>query len=533
MCRVWLNWMGSRPAAGIMHKLPRCMQNTRPIWFLHILYSVALLCLLAPRLYAQEDAPADSTAFTLDGYVLGPGEDPAAKIDKNLFLKTVVSRSSCYEGESIVAEYYLYTRLSIDARVGRRTGFDGFSTIELPPTIPAGSHVYRWHGGRVFKVYALRRVQLTPLRTGALQLATARVEALVTFFRKSAQAEPEDESTFLPGNRVTRAVQLSQEPQTIAVRPLPSAGRPDQSITPVGSFTLAARHQRQQQGGALQYLEVTITGAGQWAQVQCPFIDWPAGLKPVETVVADQLDSQHVPVSGSRTYRIAFESLQPGSFSIPPMSLVFFDPEAGQYKTARSEAVTLSVRAANAASGTTPDAAAASPAVATDPAMLFTRWAPALFAVLALLLAVSWWLLSRRRPSTPAAPAANAAWDQPDSSVVRKTRRMHAGSGTMLNQESAHTENAIPEAAMLARQYRQVILDNLEQMLGGRSHPRDPLYLRLRQYPLPENQIHRIVAFLEWCDRYAQQEMGATETDAEALSQECYAILRMLRQAGG
>lgn len=127
--------------------------------------------------------PPNEHGFTYDAFVLDSKEDAQEKINRNLLLKTKLSKNTCYEGETIVAEYLLYSRVNLSAELDKRPGFEGFSSIDLPAENPNSEFQYSKENGKVYKLYTLRRVQLTALRSGELKLAPMSISGTVSFLR--------------------------------------------------------------------------------------------------------------------------------------------------------------------------------------------------------------------------------------------------------------------------------------------------------------------------------------------------------------
>ncbi|HSR38981.1 MAG TPA: hypothetical protein VLL95_08705, partial [Phnomibacter sp.] len=388
--------------------------------------AIVLLAMLVDSPGSAQDTTADSADFRMDGYVLGPQENAAEKIRQNLFLKTVASRQSCYEGEAFEVEYLLYTRLSLDARVGRKTGFEGFASIEMPTSAANGQPSYQWHNGKVYKVYAIRKVQLTPLQNGMLSAGTLSLDATITFLKKGPHQTDYDIDPYLPGNRSVHNIVLESPTVMINVKALPPSNNPNESGL-VGQFKIEARlDSAPVVAGKLGHLLIAIQGQGQWSKVQCPPIQWPQSFQAYEPSVTEQLDSQHVPVAGQRIYRIPFETNKAGTVNIPGCSISFFNPLTQSYEKAVAAPFTISVASAGSAPkeetySTNNDG--------SDFTFAFTRWAPWFFATAAVVLLVVLLraaVLSKSRSRTTA-PLEN--WDQPDAGIGHFSRRLDADSG--------------------------------------------------------------------------------------------------------
>jgi hypothetical protein len=462
---------------------------------------------------------ADSADFRMDGYVLGPNENAADKIRQNLFLKTITSRQSCYEGEAFEVEYLLYTRLSLDARVGRKTGFEGFASIEMPTAVAGGKAMYRWHEGKVFKVYAIRRVQLTPLQSGTLSVGTLSLDATITFLKKGANQTDNDIDPYLPGNRSVHNITLESPRVDITAKPLPAANNANEN-SPVGLFKMEVRVDTTPvEAGKLNHLIITIEGQGQWSKVQCPEIQWPQGFQAYEPVMTEQLDSQHVPVAGQRIYSIPFETNAAKMVRLPAAMLSFFNPATGSYETAVTTPLSIEVKpAGTAVTKETIDANS------NDYTFAFTRWAPWFFAAAALILLI---VLLRsaalsRRKST--ATFATENWDQPDTGIGNRSRRLDAGSGQYKSMDQPSSQD---EIRSMAKQYHQSVVDLLQERLAKNSHKEDPLFLQLLQQGVPENQSRSILQFLDRCQALMNNQ--PLDEDPESLSAAFYQVLRLIR----
>ena len=77
------------------------------------------------------DFPPEPAVHRFDDYILKKGENVNDKVQKNLFVKLDVSKTSCFVGEPITASYKLYTRLRSETNITSAPSFNGFSVSEL------------------------------------------------------------------------------------------------------------------------------------------------------------------------------------------------------------------------------------------------------------------------------------------------------------------------------------------------------------------------------------------------------------------
>lgn len=99
----------------------------------------------------------------LEAYLLRKGEKVDDKLRGNLFVRLRLSRTVCYVGEPIVAEYDLYTRVNSESRVVKRPSFNGFSVFDMAPQ-ESGAVLRETYNGKVYDVYPLRKVTMYPLQ---------------------------------------------------------------------------------------------------------------------------------------------------------------------------------------------------------------------------------------------------------------------------------------------------------------------------------------------------------------------------------
>lgn len=285
------------------------------------------------------------------GY-LRPGEDPYEKIRKNLFIKVMLDKRSCYPGEPVVATFKLYSRLQSLSDIIKNPGFYGFAVQDM---INIDDHVMNTEkvNGKLFYVHTVRKVQLYPLQEGVYTVDAMEVKNRVEFSRSMVNRKTEqeiiegvfedDDPEPLPGIEVFET-HISTPPLAVTVRPLPARNRPMGFNDATGRFRIEAQLEkkalsRNEEG----YLVVTIKGKGNFHQVSAPPVDWPDGIEAFEPTVSDTLDKSAVPLEGKRTYRFPFVISQPGDYFLPGVSFSFFDPDSNKYNSETSAPLKLTV----------------------------------------------------------------------------------------------------------------------------------------------------------------------------------------------
>jgi BatD DUF11 like domain len=289
-----------------------------------------------------------------DGYHLKPGEDPYEKIKKNLFLKVLVDRTTCFIGQPIVATFKLYSRLESNSELIKNPGFYGFGVYDMINLEDNDKNNERINGNN-FDVHTIRKVQLYPLQSGmftidAMELANKIKFSKTVVNKKTEQQVAEDmlgnnaaDENDNGGDAEIFETNLRTEPVAIKVKPLPAAST-DTFNGAVGNFEITASIEKDNLAKNEEgFLIVTVSGRGNFTQLAAPVVLWPAGVEGFDPVVLDTIDKMQVPLAGKRIFRYGFTCSQPGNYNIPAITFTFFNTENGKYNTIKTKSVSAIV----------------------------------------------------------------------------------------------------------------------------------------------------------------------------------------------
>jgi BatD DUF11 like domain len=285
--------------------------------------------------------------------ILRKGENAAEKVNKNIFIKLELDKTSCYVGEPIVATYKLYTRLKSESNLVKNPSFNGFSVIDLqmPDNV---SYKREKINGREYNVYVIRKAQLYPLQAGSLELEPAEIENNVTFIKEEyanrQQALMDDvfrefaEATIPAEGIENHKVTLQSKPASVTVKPLPDASVPASFKGAVGNFAIEAMLEKNNfttdDAGKLM---VVVNGEGNLQLVNAPDIQWPQGFEGFEPSTTDDFVKITVPVSGRKIITYSFTIEQAGNYTLPAIKFSYFDPKQGRYKTDSTKPIAFTV----------------------------------------------------------------------------------------------------------------------------------------------------------------------------------------------
>ncbi|MDI9365937.1 MAG: BatD family protein [Flavobacterium sp.] len=283
---------------------------------------------LSGNVYAQDN-------ITDIPYLLKSEKDIASAIDKNLFIKVTVSKEKCFVGEPILVTYKLYTRLQSESKLLKQPDFRGCSVIEMTtPNIEAEIEVI---GGKVFKTYIVRRVQLIPLQEGNITLGTATLDNKISFYKTLNEITHHKPS-------ITHTTTISNAAKVINANSLPANKEAANFTTSVGTFIISAK--------VLKYtdtandnnsLEIKIDGIGNFQNVTCPTINWPKHVDHFDVESTELLDKFSFPVSGKKLFTVPFICKQTGKIVIPPISFTYFDANKQAYATTSTDSICINV----------------------------------------------------------------------------------------------------------------------------------------------------------------------------------------------
>ena len=139
------------------------------------------------------------------------------------------------------------------------------------------------------------------------------------------------------------------ERRTLVVRPLPMANRPATFAGAIGSgfaIDVQASHTVVSVGDPIE-LTVRVRGDGPLEGIGLPSLSGPDALPPDQfSVPAGSLAGVIDKTDGGKRFTVVARVRSAEVREIPPIAFAYFDPAAGEYRTARSQPIALSVDAA-------------------------------------------------------------------------------------------------------------------------------------------------------------------------------------------
>ena len=269
--------------------------------------------------------------------------------EKSLFARASVSKSNPYQGEQILITYKIYTQVPISQfAIDKLPGNRGFWAEDLSD----GRKIKQYEetiGDRRYQVAEIRKGALFAQESGKLTIEPLDLNVLAMVQRQRRRTgsifDLFDDPFFSAQQAVERP--LSTRPLTVNVRPLPAA--PDGFTGGVGHFNVEGGLNlgKVKANEAVSY-HVTFSGTGNLMLITAPQPDFPSVFEVYDPQVNDNIKKGENGISGSRTYEWVLIPRSQGSYTIPRLKVVFFDPASGQYVTRYVEAQHVEVEKGDA-----------------------------------------------------------------------------------------------------------------------------------------------------------------------------------------
>jgi hypothetical protein len=297
-----------------------------------------------------------------------PSNQPAeeikapADLNKDVFIKVSVDKSSAYVGEQITTSYKLYTRLPMQMSISKLPSLNGFWTqdFELPKEMKPTEEIIN---GKKYQVFLLKKSALFPQQVGKLQLDPAEAKGLVRVVQKTKRANPFADDPFFSqfgslfmgdpffDNDLFSGMAYKDIPVTIASAPVsinikevPNTKKPVTYTGAVGKFQFDVQLDKLScsTDDALK-LKLLIRGSGNLKLIEAPVFDLPKGLEKYDPIVIDSITGRTTTIEGFKQFEYALLPTSPGDYEIVPIAFSYFNPATQQYESIVSQPIHLHV----------------------------------------------------------------------------------------------------------------------------------------------------------------------------------------------
>lgn len=239
-----------------------------------------------------------------------------------------ISRRELYVGESLMLEYVLRSRVSVQSiEPDTSPSFTGFVAEELKVEPGATQRDVRDAQGAVWREWTVMRRRLTAAKEGTLEIGALPFQ--VTVERRSRDFF----GMAFPG-QMQRASAIA-EALTVKVNPLPTEGRPPDFSGAVGRFKLTTSLAPDRvEAGEAANLEITVSGEGALAGATQPEVPVPPDVDAFDV-------TERAGGTSKRTWVMPLVPRREGRIEFAGIGFAYFDPAAGKYVRAEAPPLVL------------------------------------------------------------------------------------------------------------------------------------------------------------------------------------------------
>ncbi|RME16076.1 MAG: protein BatD [Bdellovibrio sp.] len=252
-----------------------------------------------------------------------------SELKQSFFIRLEVDKNKVYEGEQLVANWYLYTRgqiLEIDTL--KYPSLNGFwkEDIEIASRLNFKQAVVN---GILYRKALLASYALFPMKSGKLVIDSYKARCRVM-------------SSLGIGFGRPRYYTKASKPMKITVLPLPKEGRPDDFSGAVGQFQMGVKVEtKEPQVDQPLVIKVKFAGRGNAKLIDLPPIDWPKSFEPYDVKKESQF---HKDGTSFKLFEVLLIPREAGEFRVPSLHASFFNPQKKKYYTLTSQPLTIKVK---------------------------------------------------------------------------------------------------------------------------------------------------------------------------------------------
>lgn len=294
---------------------------------------------IPPLTVTVDGKPHQTKPITVSVTSRPPTQSADSSREKEVWVTSELSEMTPFVGQQIAYTFRLHNAVQINDAKFQPPEFTGFSAKEIENRKSFRKLV----NGREHLVTEVYFV-LTPLKQGPLTIDPAVLHAGIVRENRRRSRSPFD-NFFNRGIVEPRILQT--EPVKISVRPLPPLPPPQNFSGLVGRFDLKAEMESADlKVGDSATLTITIQGEGNIMDAQPPELELPSAFKnyadnPEESINLDRLGTK-----GKKVFRTALVPVDPGTYTLPPIDVVYFDVEEEAYRTLHAQVPAINVTAA-------------------------------------------------------------------------------------------------------------------------------------------------------------------------------------------
>jgi hypothetical protein len=273
--------------------------------------------------------------------------------NNDIFVRTIVSKSSMFENEGFLVTFKLYSLVDVtgfnDAKFPEFEGFIA-QEVDLPTNQQLQLENYQ---GRNYRTILLKQTFLFPQRAGKITIGSGRYDVNIRVRNQQTQRPRSFFDDFFETYSNLRKT-ITSAPVTVDVKPLPS-GKPASFTGAVGEYTLTSSISTTElKANDPITVKLVLSGNGNIRMAKHPEIVFPNSFEVYDPKVDVTTRVTTNGVSGTKTVEYYAVPRYAGNFTIPKAEFSFFDVRTQTYKTLSTQEFQLKVEADGSGTSTAP-----------------------------------------------------------------------------------------------------------------------------------------------------------------------------------
>lgn len=260
----------------------------------------------------------------------------------DLYLTADLNKKEVYEQEAVMLTYRYHAKVGValtQISLSQKPELQGFWTQEIPESrnvSPKAATI----GGKMYAVGPAFQYLVFPQQTGTLTIPSVSFTCDVA---QKDDAIDEIDAFFNGGGMINKKVQVTSAANQLRVLPLPLP-KPQNFSGGVGQFQVTAELiSPQPRTNDIGTLRITVTGTGNLKLIKAPIILFPKDFDSYPAKVTDNVQITPEGVTGNMQFDYNFVPKKVGNYTIPPVQLVYFDPNQKRYATAQTTPIALKI----------------------------------------------------------------------------------------------------------------------------------------------------------------------------------------------
>jgi hypothetical protein len=257
----------------------------------------------------------------------------------DLFIKVSASKQRVHEQEAVLLTYKVFTLVDLTSLDVKMPDLVGFHTQEIELPQQKSFHIENVNG-RAYRAVVWRQYLLYPQMTGKLEIPSVTFKGIVV--QQNRAVDP-FEAFFNGGSGYVEVKRNIVAPGlTIQVDPLPQ--KPADFSGGVGRFNISGQISKTTvKAGDPVTLRVVVSGTGNLKLIKQPEVNFSKNFDKYDPKITDKTKLTTSGVGGNMVYDFLVVPRNQGQFTIPEVSLTYYDTQANTYKTVKTKPFALTV----------------------------------------------------------------------------------------------------------------------------------------------------------------------------------------------